>query len=310
MNKLLVSVIIPAYNAEKFIDRCLQSVINQTYKDLQIIVINDGSTDNTLAILKEYEKQDNRITIIDQENTGVSSARNNGLKLVKGEYISFIDADDWMSSDMIERLVIATKQGENVDVVLAGFDFAESEDEATVNDDVEYEVWDQYTQRVEFLNNKRLTGMLWNKLFKVETIGELMFDESISYGEDGKFVWSFFNNSNCMVVTNEKLYHHVIEKTSVTYTAFSDRKYGAVYVWEYIVDDVKNRFLELLNKTNERITSVAVYALYEIKKSNYNNKENIKHLKEIVKKNYLSFVCSKEVSIKMKLFATLIFIGA
>lgn len=309
MKSPMVSVIIPAYNAEKFIDRCLQSVINQTYRDLQIIIVNDGSTDNTLSILKKYEKQDSRIILVDQENAGVSSARNNGLKMAMGDYISFVDADDWMSLNMIERLLIAFEQSENVDIVLAEFDFVESESEATENGKVEYEIWNQYDQRVEFLNNKRLTGMLWNKLFKADSIVNLIFDEDISYGEDGKFVWSFFDNSNCMVVTNEKLYHHVIENSSVTYTAFSDIKYGAVYVWEYIVDDVKVRFPELLAKANERITSVAVYALYEIRSSKYDNEENIKNLKRITKSNYWPFVKSKTISNKMKLYATLIFLG-
>lgn len=305
----MVSVIIPAYNAEKFIDRCLKSVINQTYTDLQIIVINDGSEDNTLSVIRKYEEQDIRFFVIDQENRGVSSARNAGLNIVEGEYVLFIDSDDWIESNMIERMVVASQYDCDADVVLCGFDYAENEIDTTINGPVIYEVWNQYVQRVEFLNNKRLTGMLWNKLFKFDSIKDLAFNENISYGEDGEFVWKFFNNSKKMVVTNEVLYHHVIEQTSVTNSCYSEKKYSSVYVWEGIVNDVNKRFPELKKKSNERLTSVAVYGLYEMALSNYSNKSHKSHLRKIVKKYFKEFIISNSVSNKMKLYAIKIYLG-
>ena len=97
MNKQeeLISIIIPIYNAEKYIERCINSLKNQTYKNIEIICINDGSTDNSLNILKRIAITDNRITIIEQENKGVSVARNKGIESAKGKYIMFLDADDW-----------------------------------------------------------------------------------------------------------------------------------------------------------------------------------------------------------------------
>lgn len=99
-----ISVIIPVYNVEKYLPRCLDSLINQTLKDIEIICINDGSTDNSLSILKKYKNTDSRIKIISQKNVGVSQARNNGIKISKGEYIGFCDPDDWVSLDFYENL--------------------------------------------------------------------------------------------------------------------------------------------------------------------------------------------------------------
>ena len=91
-----ISIIIPVYNAEKYLKCCLDSILNQSYKNLEIIIINDGSTDNSLKVIEEYKKNDNRIILISQKNQGVSKSRNNGLELATGDYIMFIDPDDWI----------------------------------------------------------------------------------------------------------------------------------------------------------------------------------------------------------------------
>ena len=102
MNK--VSIIIPVYNVQKYLRKCLDSIVNQTFKNIEIIIINDGSSDNSLNICKEYSKKDKRINIINKHNEGVSKARNTGLLYATGEYISFIDSDDWVEQNMIEEL--------------------------------------------------------------------------------------------------------------------------------------------------------------------------------------------------------------
>lgn len=99
-----VSIIVPIYNVEKYLNRCLDSLVNQTFKDIEIIALNNGSTDSSLDILKDYASNDNRITIIDNENLGVSKARNIGIDKASGKYIVFVDSDDWIDTNMIEVL--------------------------------------------------------------------------------------------------------------------------------------------------------------------------------------------------------------
>ena len=120
MQKELISIIIPVYNVEKYINRCLDSIINQTYKNIEIICINDGSTDNSLKILKEYEKNYSFIKIYDQDNSGPAITRNRGIKLVKSKYLMFIDSDDYIDCDYVENFYNNIKNTE-YDIVIGGF---------------------------------------------------------------------------------------------------------------------------------------------------------------------------------------------
>ena len=110
-----ISVIIPCYNVENYVARCLDSVINQTYNNLEIICVNDGSTDNTLAILKDYAKKDSRIKIIDKKNGGLSSARNAGIEVASYEYVVFLDSDDWIEPNTYELAI--SKMDDDIDLV-------------------------------------------------------------------------------------------------------------------------------------------------------------------------------------------------
>lgn len=110
----LISVIIPIYNAEKYLRQCLESVINQTYKQLEIILVNDGSTDGSLSICYEYQKKDSRIIIISQQNKGAYKARKNAIKIANGKYVTFVDGDDWIDKDMYYDLLKIMKENDTL----------------------------------------------------------------------------------------------------------------------------------------------------------------------------------------------------
>ena len=115
-----VSLIIPVYNAEKYLRRCLTSAMEQTFKDMEILVVNDGSTDESLQICREYAQMDSRFHIINKENTGVSDSRNRAIQIAKGDYLQFMDSDDWLTPDATETLVYAAQKF-NCDLVIADF---------------------------------------------------------------------------------------------------------------------------------------------------------------------------------------------
>ena len=117
----MITVIIPIYNVSKYLKNCLESVINQTYKNLEIICINDGSTDNSLGILKEYKERDERIIIIDKKNAGVSAARNDGIEKASGEYLFCVDGDDYIDEDFFEKFYNNAKKNDSDLVVLSSF---------------------------------------------------------------------------------------------------------------------------------------------------------------------------------------------
>ena len=160
-----ISIVVPVYNTSKFLDKCIKSILNQTYKNLEIIIVNDGSTDDSLNKIKEYEKIDERIIIIDKKNGGLSSARNIGIKNSSGEYILNVDSDDWIEKDTCELLLkVALKT--NADIVIGNiileFKNKKSKKWIDLEEDGEY-------QNIEYLNaffSKNGKGSICNKLIK------------------------------------------------------------------------------------------------------------------------------------------------
>lgn len=303
----MISVIITVYNSENTIRRCLDSVINQTYKDIEIIAINDGSLDNSLILLQEYVKRDNRIVVINQENMGVSAARNVGLSNAKGDFILFIDSDDWIELDMIDRMFQIFKDNQDCDIVFCGHDNADEPSKIVIEKDIMYEKWDNKKQIIEFMKHKQMTGMLWNKLIRKDLIGGTKFNEKIFYGEDADFLWEILKKTNILIKTNEIFYHHVLDKSSITHQNFSDKKYTAIYVWLNIFKDINKNYCFLKRYAIERLLSVVTYTYYEIKKSKYNNTEKKENIRKIIKKYLFNFLMFRNVSLKMKLYAILIY---
>lgn len=302
----MVSVIIPVYNAEMFITRCLESIIGQTYQEIEIILVNDGSKDNSLSILREYESGDNRIKVLSQENKGVAAARNIGLRSASGDFILYVDSDDWIEPNMIARLL---ELADGADIVFCGNDNADIPEQAKLTEKTEIETWDQQRQLLEFMKHKRMTGMLWNKLIRRSSTNGCHFNEKTGFGEDAEFLWQVLQNSRKMVVTNEILYHHTLEETSISHLSFSDKKYSAIPMWEAINGDVEKNYPELLTLARERLTCTAVFSLFEIKHSEYHNKENIRHMRTIARDNIVSFLKSQNVSKKFKLYAVAVCLG-
>ncbi|MCQ2603525.1 MAG: glycosyltransferase [Spirochaetia bacterium] len=176
-NGSLISVIIPVYNVEKYLRQCLDSVVNQTFHKIEIICVNDGSTDNSLEILKEYARCDKRIKIVDLEKGGVSVARNAGLELASGEYIGFIDSDDWIDPDTYERVLYEFKKDKEIDLVCFGAEIVSDDlpgDHPRVTGEKKYHA-------MKFSGKQKMTDdvifdttvTVWNKLFRASVLKKL-----------------------------------------------------------------------------------------------------------------------------------------
>lgn len=302
----MVSVLIPAYNAEKTICRCLNSVLSQTFPDFEVIVVNDGSKDTTLSMLRGYAEKDARITVIDQPNQGVAAARNVALDHACGEYILYVDADDWIEPNMLERLL---ELRDDADIVLCGNDNADTPKEKKNDGVVAIESWNQRQQLLEFMKHTRMTGMLWNKLLRRGVTQGCRFNEKTGYGEDAEFLWQVLKKSQKMIVTNETLYHHTLEKTSISHHSFSNQKYSAIPMWEEINRDVDSNYPRLKNLARERLMCAAVFSMYECKKSGYRNEKQIQHMRRIVRGNAMVLVRSSNVSLRFKVYTCLICLG-
>lgn len=202
---MLISIIIPIYNAEKYIDRCISSVVNQSFQNIEIILINDGSTDNSLVICKEWERKDIRIKVLTQKNLGVSSARNLGIAYAHGEYVMFVDSDDYMLPDMCKTMlnVLHSKQA---DCVICGI----QEPGGGLwcpQKNIDYSTLEDFKKDFVYQLNTELLSPCWNKIFKRQLITRL-FNEEISFGEDLIFNLEYLNNCHKLSFITTPLVFH------------------------------------------------------------------------------------------------------
>ena len=216
-----ISIIVAAYNIEEYLSRCLDSIIGQTYKDLEIIVVDDGSTDSTGVIADSYAQKDPRITVIHQENAGLSGARNAALKVIKGEYVGFVDGDDYIEPDMYEKLANACYENNAQLAVCAYNKVYADEKNGGANESIKVRKHDAATivlTREEAFNiyvcdNREfhIYNSVWSKLFKREIISGFNFPVGKN-SEDIMFTTKAMGNSTTVVFVNKPLYNYVLER--------------------------------------------------------------------------------------------------
>ena len=223
----LVSVIVPVYNAERYLKICVESIIKQTYKNIEIILINDGSMDGSLQLCKDFNEKDSRIRVIDKENSGVSVARNLGIANAKGKYVCFVDSDDYVESDYIEELL---NNVQDKTMTFCGY-YIDSYKKCAVISPIEIKhrenecvkIKDSFTD----VFHHGFLAAIWNKIYEVERLREndIRFDESLSLGEDLLFNLEYLKTGiNNFKYVSIPLYHYVKRGTESL-----DNKYRAAF---------------------------------------------------------------------------------
>lgn len=206
----ILSVIIPVYNVSFYLEECLSSVVHQSLQDIEIICINDGSTDNSLEILKKWGKKDNRIVILNQENKGVSAARNEGLKIAKGNYITFVDADDMVCPNIYSSL-IPKMQIYELDAYIFAFKTFPNEKIETIGFPTNRILtWQELFASNPQIQSKNSLCFNWRFIYKKEVLinNQLLFNKNIAIGEDMIYNIDAICHSHRIMVTNNALYIH------------------------------------------------------------------------------------------------------
>ena len=207
-----VSIIVPVYNVEKFLEKCLDSLINQTLKDIEIICVNDGSTDNSLNILKSFSEKDSRIIIINKQNEGPSVARNTGMKIAKGEYIGFVDSDDWVDLDFFEKLYnVAIKN--NADISTASIIRWRKYNTKYKIKYSEEKTYTTLQDKMDCCNIPKIC-YVWNKLYKSTILKDEKFKSGV-YFEDVIWLPYVIKKSNIIVTTPNTNYYYRVNKSSI-----------------------------------------------------------------------------------------------
>lgn len=228
----LVSIIVPAYNVEKNIPYCLDSLINQTYKNIEIICVNDGSKDSSLDIIKEYAAKDDRIRIVDKKNGGLSSARNAGIDIAEGEYYAFVDSDDFVDVRYTQRLMELIKE-HSADISrcrgrgVTSYDYVEPtpENPPVISERNAHEA-------LEIFYDDKFYGwyaddapVVWNCLYKAEIFNDLRFEEKLRKCEDECFTREAFSRCDKIVYTDERLYFYYNREDSLIHSKTNDPEF-------------------------------------------------------------------------------------
>ncbi len=231
--EILVSVIIPAYNAEQYVGFCLDTVIAQTHKNLEIIVVDDGSTDNTGKICDEYANKDSRIKVIHQENKGVSAARNIGLDNIKGEYLILVDADDFIEPQTIELLLFDCTEYNSEIIIYDSIDVSEMKfiDHVITNNVRTYSST-FLLQNLELLSNHESAC---TQFFHKSIFEKLRFPLNKRY-EDSYIAYQTIELSNTVSFTDAKLYYYYLSENSFMRSSFSAKNYDIIYSYDNKID--------------------------------------------------------------------------
>ena len=218
----MISIIVPIYNVEPYLSRCIQSIVNQTYQDIEIILIDDGSTDNSLQICNSFQKTNSRIKVISQENQGPVAARKTGLQIATGQYIGFVDSDDYIEPDMYESLLRLIEE-KKVDFVHSGY--YKNESQCNVNPNPELVLCETKQEKELILkervftqtNDNSFMPSMWSKLFKRELIINacMQIDNQNNYGEDLLCLCHCIASCKSFYMENSCYYHYMIRETSI-----------------------------------------------------------------------------------------------
>lgn len=262
-----ISIIVPMYNSESTIGKCIESILQQTLSELEVILVNDGSTDNTLDICKKYSKRDSRIVVVSQENKGLISARKRGVEISSADLIGFVDSDDWIEKDMYENLY-EIYNNYHVDVVSSGIfrDYIEEQYTNEVLDNFEQGYYENINKTVYpyMLWNKKINDFgiyctLVNKLFKREILKTVYdnIDERVFYGEDCLTFFSYIMRCKKVYILNKSYYHYVINHNSMC-SKTDDRLLTNTY---YLYKGLEKAFLGYGELTYRLLEQLKYYIL-------------------------------------------------
>lgn len=276
MKNDLISIIIPVYKVEKYLEKCIESVLKQTYTNLQIILVDDGSPDNCGKICDEYAKKDSRIEVIHKANGGLSDARNVGISKAKGRYIGFVDSDDYIKEDMYEILLNLIKKYD-ADVSICNLYDVIDGKEYVRNKDNGIHEYSRIDILKEILLDKNIQSYAWNKLYKKELFDEIKYPIGKKY-EDIGTTFYLFEKCNKIVVTSEPEYYYLKRADSlvnnVTESTILD--YTEIIIQRYLY--IKQNIKELRKYNNYYLAKTLITA--------HNDIENLENISEGMQQRY------------------------
>lgn len=286
-----VSIIVPVYNVEKCLDRCIKSLISQTYTNIEIILVDDGSTDTSSNMCDEWMKKDKRIVVIHKKNGGLSSARNAGLKIATSNYIQFVDSDDWIETNCTESLYNNLKKYDS-DISLCGIIVTDEQNKKRMKWFEQEKCFSREEAFNYLMENKIITSHAWNKLYKKEVLDGNEFPEGKVY-EDIRVMHKIFLSAKKISITDKYLYNYYQRVNSITTNANMKNKLEYIEAFGVRYEFIKKYKPEYEEFSIYRIAVVMSLVLTQnhfLKKEIEENKEKLKKMH-----NFLNATKTKKV---------------
>ena len=305
-----ISVIIPVYNVEQYLEKCLDSILNQTYKNIEIILVNDGSIDKSGVICDEYSRKYNNIKVFHKENGGVSSARNLGITVAKGEYITFADPDDFLNKDMY-KILYENAKNYNSDITICSVNeirenvIATEDNTGKINKYSKKDAINGYFNDIYPFNH----NYLWNKLFKRAMFDEIKLNEKITYQEDSEIMIKLLNLSENIIYVGIPLYNYDLRLGSLSSGNISKSKITAERAFHSIYEYTKENICEYKDKALLKYISLVFNIVIEIIKSGDQYNDDYINIGYRIKEIYWQLIKTNSIPIKYKIHSTLIILS-
>lgn len=302
--KDLITIIVPVYNNELFIERCLESIINQTYTNLEIIIVNDGSVDRSLELCNKYKEYDDRVKIISQKNKGPNVARTTGINMAKGKYIGFVDSDDYIEKNMYEylyNLILKNK----ADISICGHNIIKDNSVVDiVNCAKDVLILDKFKGLELIINDKLVNSFSWDKLFSRKLFEDFAFLK-LAYHEDLGSIFKLFYKSETIVVGNKPMYNYVRNTESCSFNITSLKLYHSFLAYLERYNFMLENKINLKEKTfsdmiHAAITSVNAFIRKDELELNY---EFVNKIIEIIRDNIFNILINKSIQFHCKIYS-------
>lgn len=269
MNEL-ISVIVPIYNSEQYLCRCIDSILNQSYNNIELILIDDGSTDRSGLICDEYLKKDNRIKVLHKKNGGLSDARNKGIEIAKGQYIGFVDNDDYIEIDFYETLYKLAKSN-NAMVAMLSYNVIKNNKLKARNESNNSYILEREEAIKQLLFDENVQNYVWNKLYANEVINDIRFPVGVNY-EDINFMYDVFKKMNRIVCLDSPKYNYYFRENSLvntnSHTMFIDEFNAVILRFNKVLEDYPT--LEKYNAYSLVLWMTRIFS-YMVKAEDYND---------------------------------------
>jgi len=302
-----ISIIVPVYNVELYLRKCINSILNQTIENLEVILVNDGSKDGSGDICDEYKKKDDRVIVIHKENGGLSSARNAGLEIATGELIGFIDSDDWIEPDYYEILYNGITQN-NSDISVMHLikvtkhekiDFKTTEKEGWVN-------FTRHNAMERFFADDFIGYSACNKLYRRKLFEGIRYPEGMLM-EDKATTYKLIHKTNLVVVNLSKKYHYYLRNNSIMQSNFNRKKFDSLEVHMEQIEFVDRNYPEFNGLIRARFAYESFRLLLMMIKSNYSEKSDFDRCLKIIKENISYVMNEKRIGLHHKIYVLLFY---